>query len=156
MSSLYSASTSSPSLQVSIYGTDLKKSGVVWSGGRGLAAAELRRLCARQHGRETQVQVLSVLSINFLTFITGQQHSGTDQSLGNFGTDPRPGNFGTDPSPCPPTWMRRLRSRSSPYSASTSSPSLQVSSILERTQVRSILERTQSLRVVWNGPERFG
>jgi hypothetical protein len=47
---------------------------------------------------ETQVQVLSVLSINFLTFITGQ-HSGTDPSPGHFGTDPSPGHFGTDPSP---------------------------------------------------------
>jgi hypothetical protein len=121
------------------------KSGAFWAGGRGLAAAELRRLCARQHGRgdpgagplrtqhqlphlhyrsaafgngpksgvfwngpksrafwnyavsvyanmdeETQVQVLSVLSINFLTFITGQQHSGT-LSLRYSGTDLSPG-----------------------------------------------------------------
>ncbi len=48
---------------------------------------------------ETQVQVLSVLSINFLTFITGQQQSGTGPSPGNFGTDPSPGHFGTDTSP---------------------------------------------------------
>ncbi len=58
---------------------------------------------------ETQVQVLSVLSINFLTFITGQQHSGTDPSpkqfrtdpklFGYFGTDPNSGHFGTDQSP---------------------------------------------------------